>query len=44
VAKAMGGEQAVKLEGVVPAQTFESKALLNVPERRGLITLEDPFE
>ncbi len=38
MAKQMGGKQAVPLEEVVLAQAFEFEALLNVLERKGLIT------
>ncbi len=34
----MGGRQVVTLEDMVLAQMFESETLLNVLERRGLIT------
>ncbi len=38
MAKAMSGKQAVPLGEVVLAQAFELEALMNVLERRGLIT------
>ncbi len=38
MAKAMSGKQSVPLEEVVLAQAFELEALMNVLERRGLIT------
>ncbi len=38
MAKPMSGKQVVPLEEVVLAQAFELEALLNVLERRGLIT------
>ncbi|MGE5850057.1 MAG: hypothetical protein ACM362_08020 [Candidatus Methylomirabilota bacterium] len=38
MAKVQGGRQAVPLEEVVMAQAFELEALVNVLERRGLIT------
>ncbi len=38
MAKPMSGKEAVPLEEVVLAQAFEFEALLNVLERRGLIT------
>lgn len=37
-AKAMSGKQAVPLKEVVLAQAFEFEALLNLQERKGLIT------
>ncbi len=38
MAKVQGGRQAVPLEEVVLAQAFELEALMNVLERRGVIT------
>ncbi len=38
MAKQMGGKQAVPLEEVVLAQAFELEALMNILERKGLIT------
>ncbi len=38
MAKAMNGKQAVPLEEVVLAHAFELEALMNVLERKGLIT------
>jgi len=38
MAKAMSGKQAVPLEEVVLAQAFELEALMNVLERKGVIT------
>jgi hypothetical protein len=38
MSKAMGGKQAVPLEEVVLTQDFEMEALMNILERRGLIT------
>ncbi len=38
MAKVMDGRHAVPLEEVVLAQSFELEALMNVLERRGLIT------
>jgi hypothetical protein len=37
MAKAMDRKGAMPLEEVVLAQAFEFEALLNVPERRGLV-------
>ncbi len=38
MAKDQGGRQSVPLEEVVLAQAFELEALMNVLERKGLIT------
>jgi hypothetical protein len=38
VARVLGGRQAVPLEEVVLAQAFQLEALLNVLERKGVIT------
>jgi hypothetical protein len=38
MANVQGGRQAVPLEEVVLAQAFELEALMNVLERKGLIT------
>ncbi len=44
MAKAMSGKSAVPLEEVVMAQAFEMEALMNVLERRGLITKASVLE
>ncbi len=38
MAKAMGAKATVKLEDLVLARTFEMAALVNVLERKGLVT------
>jgi hypothetical protein len=44
MAKVLGGRQAVPLEEVALAQAFQLKALLNVPERQGVIKKADVLE
>ncbi len=44
MAEAMEGNGAVTLEEMVLAQMFESEALLNVLERRGLVTKAEALE
>ncbi len=44
MAKPMSGKQTVSLEEVVVAQAFEFEALLNVLERRRVITRGEVFE
>ncbi len=44
MAKPMSGKQAVLLEEVVLAQAFEFEALLNVLERRSVITRGEILE
>jgi len=44
MAKVMNGKQTVPQEEVVLAQAFEFEALLNVLERRGLVTRSEVLE
>jgi hypothetical protein len=44
MAKVLGGRQAVPLEEVVLAQVFQLEALLNVLERKGVITKAEVLE
>ncbi len=44
MAKPMSGKQTVSLEEVVGAQAFEFEALLNVLERRSVITRGEVLE
>ncbi len=44
MAKPMSGKQTVSLEEVVVAQAFEFEALLNVLERRSVITRGEVLE
>ncbi len=44
MAKTTGGRQAVPLEEVVLAQSFELEALLNVLERKGVIAKAEVLE
>ncbi len=44
MAKPMSGKQTVSLEEVVVAQAFEFEALLNVLERRSVITRDEVLE
>ena len=44
MAKPMSGKQTVSLEEVVVAQAFEFEALLNVLERRSVLTRGDVLE
>ena len=42
--KILGGRQTVPLEEVVLAQAFQLEALLNVPERKGLVGKAEVLE
>ena len=44
MAMVLGGRQAVPLEEVVLAQSFEREALLNVLERKGVIARAEVLE
>ena len=44
MAKVLGGRQAVPLEEVVLAQAFQLEALLNVLDRKGVITKAEVLE
>jgi hypothetical protein len=44
MAKVLGGRQTVPLEEVVLAQAFQLEALLNVLERKGVITKAEVME
>jgi hypothetical protein len=44
MAKVLGGRQTVPLEEVVLAQAFQLEALLNVLERKGVITKAEVLE
>jgi hypothetical protein len=44
MAKVLGGRQTVPVEEVVLAQAFQLEALLNVLERKGIITKAEVLE
>jgi hypothetical protein len=44
MAKVLGGKQTVPVEEVVLAQAFQLEALLNVLERKGVITKAEVLE
>ena len=44
MAKVLGGRQTVPLEEVVLAQAFQLEALLNVLDRKGIITKAEVLE
>ena len=44
MAKVLGGRRAVPLEEVVLAQAFQIEALLNVLDRKGVITKAEVLE